>query len=99
MFPRLAMNTWSWASVQTPLTAPVTHLFGSGLGHEGSTSYLGGLPCAAKACVQRIINNMANAAAGAATMGQVSFTLSVLSLFPLLGPTLKRRPFLDQVGF
>src|SRR6266568_7057155 len=82
MFPRLAMNTWSWASVQTPLTAPVTHLFGSVLGHEGSTSYLGGLPCAAKGYVQRIINTVANAAASTATMRQVIFAFSFISLFP-----------------
>src|SRR5260370_12218079 len=77
------MNTWSWASVQTPLTDPVTHLFGSGLGHEGSTSYLGGLPCAAKGYVQRIINAVANAAASAATMRQVILALSFILLIPL----------------
>jgi hypothetical protein len=43
---------------------------------------LGGLPCAAKACVQKIINTMANAAVGAATMGQVILALSFISLFP-----------------
>src|SRR5580692_1612194 len=42
------MNTWSWESMQTPPIPPVTQRFGNGLGHEGSTSNFGALPCARK---------------------------------------------------
>src|SRR5258708_13400800 len=43
---RLRMNTWSWASVQTPPNPPIVHSFGSGFGHCRSGSYLGALLCA-----------------------------------------------------
>src|ERR1700758_4490913 len=35
--PRVTMNTWSCESTQVPPTSPVTQLWGSGFGQDGST--------------------------------------------------------------
>jgi hypothetical protein len=54
------MNTWSWASVHTPVIAPVTHFLGMGLGQVGSTSYFGGLTWDFNGREQDIASTIAN---------------------------------------
>src|SRR5579864_3919617 len=67
------MNTWSRESIHRPPMPPVTQRFGNGLGQEGSTSNLGGLPCACIGAKHQNASAMAKPADTAAIRTKLVF--------------------------
>jgi hypothetical protein len=61
------IQTWSWSSTHTPMVQPSSQLFGSGFGHNGSTSNIGAItvePCASALAEHRLTDAQCGDASG-----------------------------------